>query len=68
MARGDSRTYWNGKPMHEFNQDDVTAQAKWELAIELFEAAVAREKERLRNRRHWFPWRIRIINVNEVKR
>lgn len=47
---------------------DVKRQAEWELFIERFEEAVKIEKEKLRNRRHWFPWRIRIINVNEVKR
>jgi len=52
----------------EINRDDVVAQAKWELAIEMFEQAVEREKERLRNKRSWFPWRIKFININEAKR
>lgn len=48
---------------------DVIAQAKWELAIEEFERAVEKEKDRLRNKpRHWFPWRITIINLNGVKK
>lgn len=50
----------------DMNAEDVKKQALWELEIERFEAAVAKEKERLRSRKSWLPWRIRFINVNEV--
>lgn len=44
---------------------DIREQAEWELQIEAFEKAVAEEKQRLKNKRHWFPWRISIINLNK---
>lgn len=41
---------------------DVMKQAQWELDLEEFEAAVEKEKERLRTHIPWharlFPWRI----------
>jgi len=50
------------------NKNDVEEQAEWELSIERFEQAVEVEKERLRNRKVWFPYRIRLINVNAEKK
>lgn len=47
------------------NWQDVRKQAQWELELEHFERAVAKEKERMRNRKSWFPWRIKLINVNK---
>lgn len=45
--------------------DDVHIQAVWELNLELFEAAVEREKERLRHKRpFWhriFPFKLIIV-------
>lgn len=56
-----------GKPKSTLpNRADVKRQAAWELFIEQFEQAVEAEKEKLRNRKSWFPWRLRLINVNEV--
>lgn len=54
----------------EINMDDVRAQAQWELDILYFDSLVKAEKERIieeRNRKSWFPWRIRLINVNKEK-
>jgi len=55
--------------MGDINHEDVVKQARWELSIELFEEAVRQEKERMKSRakRSWFPWRIKLLNVNEVK-
>ena len=50
------------------NFEDVKLQAEWELYIESYEEAVAKEKERiLKRRKSWFPWRIKFINVNEER-
>lgn len=43
--------------------DDIRKQAQWELRIEVFEAAVAKEKERLLKKKSWFPWRITITKL-----
>lgn len=47
------------------NMKDVRKQAQWELNIEQFEEAVAKEKARLRQRRSFwrrlFPYRIVIV-------
>jgi len=51
----------------EPDESDVVEQAKWELSIERFEKAVEEAKEKLRKKKSWFPWRIRFINMNEVK-
>lgn len=49
--------------------DDVKKQAQWEIDLENFEKAVEQEKDRLRNpKRHWFPWRITITNLNRRKK
>jgi stalled ribosome alternative rescue factor ArfA len=44
-------------------------QAKKELAEELFREKVEKAKEQLRKqKKSWFPWRLKIINVNRFKR
>lgn len=48
---------------------DIRLQAEWEIFIEEYEAAVAKEKERILNeRKSWFPWRIKLININKGKK
>lgn len=42
---------------------EVELQANWEIGIEKFEAAVAKEKERLLKKKPWFPWRINITKL-----
>jgi hypothetical protein len=51
----------------QMNLDDIKAQAQWELNLELFEKLIEEEKERLQKKRFWFPWRIKLINLNEDK-
>lgn len=47
---------------------DIKLQAEWELFIEEYEEAVAREKKDiLRKRKSWFPWRVKLININKGK-
>jgi len=51
------------------NVDDIKIQAEWELGIERFEAAVEKEKERLRIHKPWwkkvFPYTITITKDKE---
>lgn len=48
------------------SKDSVYLAAMRELREEKFRKAVDKEKERLRHRKkHWFPWRIRIVNINK---
>lgn len=43
---------------------DVIKQAQWEIALECFEQEVEKEKARIRAARAWFPWRIKLVNIN----
>lgn len=49
------------------NVEDIRKQAQWEIDIELFENAVLKEKKRLLEKKSFFPWRIKITNVNKEK-
>ena len=49
------------------NTEDIKAQALWEIQLEDFELLVRKEKARLREKREWFPWRLKLINLNEVR-
>jgi len=48
--------------------EKVTQEAVKELEEDQFREAVKQEKERLRNRKFWFPWRIRMskLDLSEV--
>ena len=50
------------------NTKDIKEQALWEIYIEDFELLVAKEKLKLRSKKVWFPWRVKLININEVKK
>lgn len=45
---------------------DIKERAKKELDEEFYREKVERCKTQLRQKKHWFPWRIQIINLNEV--
>lgn len=47
------------------NKNDIIQQAQWEIYIEAFEKEVAKEKARILNKKAWFPWRIKLINLNK---
>jgi hypothetical protein len=49
------------------NIDDIKKQAQWELDIEQFELEVAKAKKKLQEKKSFFPWRVKIINVNGDK-
>ncbi len=49
------------------NIQDIKLQAQWEIDLENFEAQVVFEKERLREKKVVFPWRIQLININKEK-
>ena len=47
------------------NKEDIKKQALWEFELEQFERAVQKEKEKLYAKKHFFPWRLRFINLNK---
>lgn len=49
------------------NLKDVKKQAVWELELEQFEEAVEKEKQKLSQKKCLFPYRIKLINLNERK-
>ena len=49
------------------NVNDIKKQAQWELELETFEKLVEKEKKRIREKKIFFPWRLKLINVNKEK-
>ena len=49
--------------MNEF--EEIKQQAKKELDEERLRSIVDAYKRMLRSKKHWFPWRIKIINLNK---
>lgn len=45
---------------------NIITMAMVELEQERLRAAIDREKVKIKSRRkHWFPWRVRVININK---
>ena len=50
----------------KISKTDAIKQAKWEIALEAAEAAVEREKEKLRaKKKSWFKYRIKLEKIND---
>ena len=54
--------------MHLSKIEAIRAQAAKEIERERFREAVDAMKEKIRRKKHWFPWRIMIYNVNKSKK
>ena len=49
------------------NIKDIKIQAQWEIDLEIFELEVQKMKVKLREKKAWFPWRVKLININGDK-
>jgi len=57
--------YYKKKKVCEDLLKAIELEAKKELAQEKFREQIDAMKIKLKNRKkHWFPWRIKIINLN----